>query len=66
MDEVCDHMQALRDVPKARREVELHCLSSDCPHIVKVVDVYENMFNGHKCLLIVMELLSIQLSVFYL
>jgi len=48
-------MQILRDVPKARREVELHCRASTCEHIVQILDVYENMFNGYKCLLIVME-----------
>jgi mitogen-activated protein kinase-activated protein kinase 2 len=51
-------LKALRDVPKARREVEIHCRSSDCEHIVKIIDVYENMFNGYKCLLIVMELMK--------
>lgn len=51
-------LKALRDAPKARREVELHCLSSDCQHIVKVIDVFENLFNGQKCLLIIMELMS--------
>ena len=47
--------QILRDVPKARREVELHCRASTCEHIVQILDVYENTFNGYKCLLIVME-----------
>lgn len=48
-------LKALRDVPKARREIELHCRASACEHIVKIIDVYENVFNGHKCLLLVME-----------
>jgi len=48
-------VQILRDVPKARREVELHCRASTCEHIVQILDVYENTFNGYKCLLIVME-----------
>ena len=47
--------QVLQDVPKARREVELHYRASMCDHIVKIIDVYENTFNGHECLLIVME-----------
>lgn len=48
-------LKALRDVPKARREVDLHWRASTCDFIVKIIDVYENVFNGHKCLLIVME-----------
>jgi len=48
-------LKALRDVPKARREVDLHWRASDCDYIVRIVDTYENVFNGHKCLLIVME-----------
>jgi mitogen-activated protein kinase-activated protein kinase 2 len=48
-------LKALRDVPKARREVDLHWRASSCEYIVKIVDTYENVFNGHKCLLIVME-----------
>ena len=26
-----------------------------CKHIVNIMDVYENMYGGHKCLLVVME-----------
>jgi serine/threonine protein kinase len=48
-------LKVLRDVPKARREVELHWLASDHPHIVAIFDVYENVYNGIKCLLVVME-----------
>lgn len=48
-------MQMLQDCPKARREVELHWRASQCPHIVHIVDVYENLYAGRKCLLIVME-----------
>lgn len=48
-------LKALRDAPKARREVELHWRASVNEHIVKIVDVFENVFNGCKCLLIVME-----------
>ena len=54
-DELSGMLQVLRDVPKARREVELHCRASPCEHIVQILDVYENTFNGYKCLLIVME-----------
>ncbi|XP_047696211.1 MAP kinase-activated protein kinase 2 isoform X2 [Prionailurus viverrinus] len=48
----------LQDCPKARREVELHWRASQCPHIVRIVDVYENLYAGRKCLLIVMECLD--------
>ncbi|ELW47752.1 MAP kinase-activated protein kinase 2 [Tupaia chinensis] len=50
--------QMLQDCPKARREVELHWRASQCPHIVRIVDVYENLYAGRKCLLIVMECLD--------
>lgn len=45
----------LQDCPKARREVELHWRASPCTHIVRIIDVYENLYQGRKCLLIVME-----------
>lgn len=49
-------LKILKDSDKARREVILHrkaCENSE--HIVKVLDVYENMHNSNRCLLIVME-----------
>uniref|UniRef100_A0A8C9WJD4 non-specific serine/threonine protein kinase n=1 Tax=Scleropages formosus TaxID=113540 RepID=A0A8C9WJD4_SCLFO len=48
-------LKMLQDCPKARREVELHWRASPCPHIVRIVDVYENLYQSRKCLLIVME-----------
>lgn len=45
----------LQDCAKARREVELHWRASPCDHIVRIIDVYENLYQGKKCLLIVME-----------
>ncbi|XP_072335997.1 MAP kinase-activated protein kinase 2 [Scyliorhinus torazame] len=48
-------LKMLQDCPKARREVELHWRASGCTHIVRIVDVYENLYQGRKCLLIVME-----------
>jgi len=48
-------LKVLRDVPKARREVELHWTASEQKHIVRVFDVFENTYNGVKCLLVVME-----------
>ncbi|XP_074646139.1 MAP kinase-activated protein kinase 2-like [Tubulanus polymorphus] len=48
-------LKVLRDIPKARREVELHWRASECIHIVNIVAVYENHYGGQKCLLIIME-----------
>ncbi|XP_037628516.1 MAP kinase-activated protein kinase 2-like isoform X2 [Sebastes umbrosus] len=48
-------VKMLQDCPEARREVELHWRVSPCPHIVPIIDVYENLYQGRKCLLIVME-----------
>ncbi|XP_033745926.1 MAP kinase-activated protein kinase 2-like [Pecten maximus] len=48
-------LKVLRDVPKARREVDLHWRASGCKHIVAIIDVYENAYSGQKCLLVVME-----------
>ncbi|PKU33613.1 map kinase-activated protein kinase 3 [Limosa lapponica baueri] len=47
--------ELLYDNPKARQEVEYHWRASGCPHIVHVLDVYENIHHGKRCLLIVME-----------
>ncbi|XP_065199186.1 MAP kinase-activated protein kinase 2-like [Sycon ciliatum] len=48
-------LKVLRDVPKARREVDLHWRACVSDYIVDIVDVYENSFGGQKCLLVVME-----------
>ncbi|XP_068598944.1 MAP kinase-activated protein kinase 2 [Brachionichthys hirsutus] len=48
-------LKMLQDCAKARREVELHWRASPCANIVRIVDVYENLYQGRKCLLIVME-----------
>ncbi|KAM4587485.1 MAP kinase-activated protein kinase 2-like isoform 1-T1 [Odontesthes bonariensis] len=48
-------LKILYDTPKARREVELHWRVSGGPHIVRILSLYENMHQGKKCLLIVME-----------
>uniref|UniRef100_A0A8V1AJI9 non-specific serine/threonine protein kinase n=1 Tax=Gallus gallus TaxID=9031 RepID=A0A8V1AJI9_CHICK len=48
-------LKLLYDNPKARLEVEYHWRASGCPHIVHILDVYENMHHGKRCLLIVME-----------
>ncbi|RLV82425.1 hypothetical protein DV515_00016661 [Chloebia gouldiae] len=38
----------LQDCPKARREVELHWRASQCAHIVRIMDVYENLYQGRN------------------
>ncbi|XP_037280798.1 MAP kinase-activated protein kinase 2 isoform X1 [Rhipicephalus microplus] len=48
-------LKVLRDNVKARREVDLHWRASNCKHIVNLVDVYENVYGGNRCLLVVME-----------
>ncbi|XP_067938142.1 MAP kinase-activated protein kinase 2-like [Watersipora subatra] len=48
-------LKILRDIPKSRREISLHYRSSACRHIVGIEDVYENVYGGNKCLLVVME-----------
>lgn len=53
-------LKVLADNTKARREVELHyrasSLSTGFPiNIVHIRDIYENMYNGQRCLLVVME-----------
>ena len=52
---LCPSVQMLQDCAKARREVELHWRASPCANIVRIIDVYENLYQGRKCLLIVME-----------
>ncbi|XP_077999896.1 MAP kinase-activated protein kinase 3-like [Glandiceps talaboti] len=48
-------LKVLRDNPKARRELDLHWKASGCLHIVNIIDVYENVYHGSRCLLVVME-----------
>ncbi|XP_029631238.1 MAP kinase-activated protein kinase 2 isoform X2 [Salmo trutta] len=48
-------LKILYDSPKARREVELHWRVSGGPYIVHILSLYENMHQGKKCLLIIME-----------
>ncbi|MBN3301650.1 MAPK3 kinase, partial [Amia calva] len=53
-------LKILYDSPKARREVELHWRVSGGPHIVRILNLYENMHHSKKCLLIVMECVSVR------
>jgi len=48
-------LKVLKDNTKSRREIDLHWRASGCKHIVNIRDVYENTYNGQKCLLVVME-----------
>ncbi|XP_039971826.1 MAP kinase-activated protein kinase 2 [Xiphias gladius] len=48
-------LKILQDCAKARREAELHWRASPCAKIVRIIDVYENLYQSRKCLLIVME-----------
>ncbi|CAF3748302.1 unnamed protein product [Rotaria sordida] len=49
-------LKILKDSDKARREVILHRKACEgCDYIVKVLDVYENMYASNRCLLIIME-----------
>uniref|UniRef100_A0A673ZU54 non-specific serine/threonine protein kinase n=1 Tax=Salmo trutta TaxID=8032 RepID=A0A673ZU54_SALTR len=48
-------LKILYDSPKARQEVELHWRVSGGPYIVGILSLYENMHQGKKCLLIIME-----------
>merc|ERR1712117_564088 len=48
-------LKVLKDNVKSRREIDLHWSASGCRHIVNIKDVYENTYNGQKCLLVVME-----------
>jgi len=48
-------LKVLKDNVKSRREIDLHWRASGCKHIVNIKDVYENTYNGQKCLLVVME-----------
>ena len=48
-------LKVLKDNVKARREIDLHWRASGCRHIVNIKDVYDNTYNGQRCLLVVME-----------
>ena len=49
------YIQILRDVPKARREVDLHWRVAAHENIVNLIDIYENVYMGQRSLLVVME-----------
>jgi mitogen-activated protein kinase-activated protein kinase 2 len=52
-------LKSLKDTDNARREIELQSMAAaDCNYIVKIMDVYENVINEKKVLLILMEYMS--------
>ena len=56
-------LKALRDSPKARREVELHwracrTRAPGARHVVRVERVFDNVYCGFRCLLLVMECMA--------
>ncbi|XP_028969976.2 MAP kinase-activated protein kinase 2 [Esox lucius] len=48
-------LKILYDTPRARQEVELHWRVSGGPYIVRILSLYENLYQGKRCLLIIME-----------
>eukprot|EP01137_Pigoraptor_chileana_P017526 Opistho-2@75733 len=48
-------LKILYDKPRSRMEIDLHFRCCEHPNIVEVVDVYENVINGKKRLMMVME-----------
>jgi len=48
-------LKILTDSAKARREVDLHHRAAGCKHIVRIADVFENIFMDKRCLVIIME-----------
>lgn len=48
-------LKILVDNAKSRREVEIHRRACEHQNIVYIKDVYENIYNGRKSLLVVME-----------
>ncbi|CAF4700375.1 unnamed protein product [Rotaria sp. Silwood1] len=49
-------LKILEDSTRARQEIILHKKACEnCQYIVKILDVYENMFRSKRCLLIVTE-----------
>ncbi len=51
--------QTLRDTAKARREIDLQWRACQgCQFIVQIKDVYENVINTQKVLLVVMECMT--------
>uniref|UniRef100_A0A914RF21 Protein kinase domain-containing protein n=1 Tax=Parascaris equorum TaxID=6256 RepID=A0A914RF21_PAREQ len=41
--------------PVSHREIQLQYIASQHPHVVRILDVYENILQQSKCLFVVME-----------
>uniref|UniRef100_A0A9J2PLK5 non-specific serine/threonine protein kinase n=1 Tax=Ascaris lumbricoides TaxID=6252 RepID=A0A9J2PLK5_ASCLU len=48
-------LKVLPDRPVSRREIQLQYIASQHPHVVRILDVYENILQQSKCLFVVME-----------
>lgn len=48
----------LRNSARSRREIELHWRHCRHPHVVSIVDMFENTFDGLQCLLVVVEFMQ--------
>lgn len=50
------NLKTLKDTPKARREIDLQWRACQgCAYIVQIKDVYENVVQNQRVLLVVME-----------
>merc|ERR1711892_1327334 len=47
-----------KNAPRSEAEVKLHAFATQCPHVVRILDVYENQYRGRSCYLIIMECMS--------
>jgi len=62
----CEHIKSgkkyavkiLPDETKSRQEAEIHYVASGHPNIVKLIEVYNNFYDGSLCILLIMELLT--------
>jgi serine/threonine protein kinase len=56
------HQGALKIIFKNSRnsetEVKLHVFATQCPNVVKILDIYENQYRGRACYLIIMECMA--------
>lgn len=48
----------LRDNARSRRELDLHWSAAQHAHVVSIKDMFENSFDGLKCLLVVVEFME--------
>ncbi|KAL3115766.1 hypothetical protein niasHT_007771 [Heterodera trifolii] len=51
-------LKVLRDNSRSRRELALHLSVVGHPHVVSIEDMFENSFDGLKCLLVVVEFMG--------